>query len=252
MTTLLQSKQPKDETPDNRLASHAAAAWRLGAIALILLHLFPIRFTILRAVLVADAAVLWCPLPLIFRSKPVRAVYYVASIYMIGLISIARLQSSDPEELRQQYVRHLQQYAGTRYIWAGENARGIDCSGLVRAGLIDADIELGVRKWNASLTREGISLWWHDCSANALKQQYRGNTIPVMDVASLNTADYSKILPGDISVTDSGEHTLAYLGNKLWIEADPVANRVRTVSIPSSEGFFNREMRILRWRQLSK
>jgi NlpC/P60 family len=243
--------QPQEPLNKKR-ERQALVLWRLAAIALILLHLFPIRFTILRALMVADAALLWCTLPMLFRNKAVRVVYLLASIGLLGIFAVGSSHSADPEHLSQQYVGHLKQYIGTRYIWAGENARGIDCSGLVRAGLIDTDLEIGVKKRNPLLLREGISLWWHDCSAKALKQQYRGNTIPVLDVASLNTADYSKILPGDICVTDSGEHTLAYLGDRVWIEADPVAGRVRTVAIPSSEGFFNREMRILRWRQLCR
>ncbi|MFN2599036.1 MAG: NlpC/P60 family protein, partial [Pyrinomonadaceae bacterium] len=46
--------------------------------------------------------------------------------------------------MRRAYIASLESYEGTRYVWGGENSRGIDCSGLVRRGLINADFHEGV------------------------------------------------------------------------------------------------------------
>ena len=98
---------------------------------------------------------------------------------------------------------------------------GIDCSGLVRSGLIKANYEQGILTFNPRLIREGFSLWWHDCSAKALGEEYRGRTWLLVSARSINEIDYATIMPGDIAVTEDGIHVLAFLRAKLWIEADP-------------------------------
>ena len=55
--------------------------------------------------------------------------------------------------LRQKYVDSLVRYEGTKYVWDGENRLGIDCSGLVRKGLIDAAVRAGISTWNPRLIR---------------------------------------------------------------------------------------------------
>ena len=53
---------------------------------------------------------------------------------------------------------------------------GIDCSGLVTRGLIDADLSVGLRTANPRLLRHGLSLWWHPCTAQDLGDGYGGRT----------------------------------------------------------------------------
>ena len=76
---------------------------------------------------------------------------------------------------------------------------------------------------------------------------------PLFSVPNLNTLDDTRLRPGDIAVTEGGEHTLAYIGNHAWIEADPsalVGDKVVIVIVPTHNAWFDIPMRLLRWRQL--
>jgi cell wall-associated NlpC family hydrolase len=137
------------------------------------------------------------------------------------------------------------------YYWGGESGHGIDCSGLIRRGLIDALFWRGLRTCDAALVRGALDLWWHDCSASNLGEQQGGITAAVLETPSINALDHARISPGDLAVTKNGIHIMAYLGANRWIEADPLAGRVLTVTAPSQEnGWFDTPMRIVRWSLL--
>ena len=53
-------------------------------------------------------------------------------------------------------------------------------------------------------------------------------------------------------MTESGVHTLAYLGGQTWIEADPDAGRVLQAQVPSKSPWFNEPVKIMRWAQLDE
>jgi hypothetical protein len=157
----------------------------------------------------------------------------------------------DRVAMRTNYVRALHRYEGTRYIWGGENRVGIDCSGLVREGLIHADIGCGLRTLNPALVRVGLFVWWNDCSARELRDGYRNRTRFVLSVRSINELDVAQLFPGDLAVTSDGSHVLAYVDDATWIEADPAVGKVVTVKSPSTEnGWLAIPVNIVRWRQL--
>ena len=108
----------------------------------------------------------------------------------------------------------------------------------------------GVRTLDGGLVRSAIDLWWNDCSAQALGEGYRSLTTHVADTRSLNELDHTLVTPGDLAVTQSGVHILAYLGDGHWIQADPGAGKVITLPAPARNGWFQSPMKIVRWRAL--
>lgn len=155
-----------------------------------------------------------------------------------------------PAVLRASYRAALTAYSGCPYVWGGEGRFGIDCSGLVRRGLEDAFVTHGFCTLNPYWIRQGISLWWHDATAQVLGQGYGGRTREVTGGQKLNELDHSLLMPGDLAVTMSGIHVMAYLGDKTWIGADPEEERVTTFAVPNKNGYFSSPMRIMRWTVL--
>jgi len=223
--------------------------WRLLFVFLVMAHLYPIRFGILRLAMILAAVVVWFGVPLLIRKRRWVWPLWVAATLVVCALFLGPGRPESPQALRQEYVRSLQRYSDVRYVWGGENTRGVDCSGLVRAALIDADINRGISTLNPALMREACRLWWFDSSADALQKQYRHNTASEFIAPSLNRPGRSRILPGDLAVTESGQHVLAYIGDYAWIEADPYAMRVITIIAPSKSVWFDQPMRIIRWRQ---
>jgi hypothetical protein len=82
------------------------------------------------------------------------------------------------------------------------------------------------------LVRQAIWLWWHDFSANDLGDVRNGHAVPIAAAASVNDLGYKSIAPGDLAVTADGRHVMAYLGDRLWIEADPIVGRVVIIEAP--------------------
>jgi len=221
--------------------------WLLTACLIV----FPINNQLLRIGTILLILATYASLIYLFcRRKPVFIGLLALGILVAGFLVFPGYHP-DPQSLRNAYLRSLQSYEGTRYIWGGENKLGIDCSGLVRAGLIKANIEQGVLNLNPESVRFGISLWWHDCSAKALGEEYRGLTKQITSSPSINLLDNSQIQPGDIAVTRSGVHVLAFLGNDEWIEADPDLKKVVIIKTPSKDNpWFDEPVQILRWTEL--
>jgi hypothetical protein len=226
--------------------------WRWFALwpISIALAVYPVSNRILRG------AVLFCILLLItgllgffWRVKWLR--FTTLALVTIAIVCfVIPGNQIDNESLRRAYISSLKKYEGSRYVWGGENRLGIDCSGLVRAGLINAEFSEAFQKRNPALLRTGASLWWHDCSARALGEGYRELTVPLFDAQAINKIDFSRLQPGDLAVTEDGIHVLAYLGDKTWIEADPFPQRVIIISVPTTNEWFDTPVKLVRWQQL--
>ncbi|MEO7719369.1 MAG: NlpC/P60 family protein [Capsulimonas sp.] len=227
----------------------------LGLCALlIVIFAFPIRTNIGRELTVALALIVWVGgLALFWRIKSAR-VAGIALVIFVLAVGLGPGRRSDARGLRGEYVRSLRSYLGTKYVWGGENRLGIDCSGLVRAGMIDASFRRGVATGNLALVRRSVGLWWTDASAARLGEGYGGRTALVCETESLRELDYSRLRPGDIAVTSGGAHTMAYLGSRQWIEADPsalVGDKVIQISPDGGRSaWLDVPMRILRWTDL--
>jgi cell wall-associated NlpC family hydrolase len=153
--------------------------------------------------------------------------------------------------LRGRYVTALRRYEGTRYVWGGENRFGIDCSGLVRRGLIDANLHEGIATLNPGRIRAAARLWWYDCSARALRDGYRDWTRLLFTAPAINDIVPDRLSPGDIAVTANGVHVLVYLGENQWMQADPKPGKVVRQAVPVAEGgWFEVPVHVMRWQQI--
>jgi hypothetical protein len=178
---------------------------------------------------------------------------------LLGLYAAALLffvfpshRAVDQPALQARYCAALKSYMGSRYVWGGQGYFGIDCSGLVQKGMMDALAERGVSTVNPALARESFSLYWHRTTARVLGQGFAGRTIEVTTCASLNALDYSSVQPGDLAVTAGGDHVMAYLGDRTWIAADPIVERVTTFTIPEAKNvYFFTPMKIMRCKVLA-
>lgn len=220
--------------------------WGLVLVCAVLAAI-PIQSGITRAILVFGTFGAWALGLFFFWRMLVCRVLFLLPLLAVILLAMIPNRIANVDQLRRAYVDKLRHYEGTRYLWGGEGPFGIDCSGLVRRGLIDASFAEGWRTKDFSLLRTGAALWWYDASAEALGHSYQGRTRYVGMVPSLNTMELSRLLPGDLAVTLDGKHVLAYLGASEWIEADPKAGKVITVRTPSTDIWFDQPMNIVRW-----
>ena len=212
------------------------------------LWLHPVSYRSTRAAIVCLILFIWgATLVLWWRSKPVRIVALgVASVVILVIVWPGRLPNT--ARLRSNYVNSLVAYEGTKYVWGGENRLGIDCSGLVRRGLIDASLSEGMRTANSGLIRQSFLMRWFDCSARALGEEYRQQTRRLFTASSIQQLDHTKLEPGDFAVTVGGVHTLAYIGDKTWIEADPGPGRVVKIHATEENGWLKMPVDVMRWR----
>jgi cell wall-associated NlpC family hydrolase len=146
-------------------------------------------------------------------------------------------------------VERLKDYDGVRYVYGGENHRGVDCSGLVRAAMVRALIDRGFGSLNSEMLRSAFTLWWRDTNAIQLGKGANGLTLPISDGSPMPMRAAQNLRPGDLAVTTSGSHVLAYLGDQRWIEADPDVARVQIVDLNTSR-IADQEVLLVTWRWL--
>jgi hypothetical protein len=172
---------------------------------------------------------------------------------LFALFIVMPSQSRDNStEIRGRYCEALDSYQGCRYQWGGVGYFGIDCSGFVQKSLEDALVAQGIRTHNPALLRESAWIYWYRTTAKVLGEGDAGRTYTVTTCPNLNALDYSLLMPGDLAVTTTGEHVMAYLGDKVWIAADPTEGKVTRFNIPELKNpYFSVPMRIVRWKILS-
>ena len=159
----------------------------------------------------------------------------------------------DARTVREAYLIRMNGFEGTTYYWGGENSFGIDCSGLPRRAIRDALFWYGVRNANGRACRMYLEHWWFDASAKALGEGYRDYTIPLGISGVIEEMEYAGLEPGDLAVTESGVHVLAYAGGGKWIQADPGFDSVITLDGRNDyNGWFDVPVTIHRWNVLTE
>jgi hypothetical protein len=227
----------------SRLVAVGALAAAVG-LALQPLHSTMIRIALVFALLLAVAGAL------VLCRRWWQRVLFILPPLLLGGVLLLPGRTPRPVALRAAYAEALRGFEGTRYVWGGENQLGIDCSGLVRRGLMAAALDRGVLELDPGLLRLAWDLWWHDASARALRDGYRDLTRPLRSARGLNALDHKGLQPGDLAVTADGVHVLAYLGGRTWIEADPDLGRVVQLTAPTDSVWFKVPVRLVRWRAL--
>ena len=226
----------------------------LGAVAgIFVLPLSPVHSRILKLAFVSCLVGAWAGcLMLWWRRRPARiaALMFPLAVVMPFLLPSGEI---DPDELRRDYVRRMNEFEGTRYIWGGESSRGIDCSGLPRRAFRDALLAYGIRHGNGRALRACLEQWWFDASAKALSEGYRRYTSPIGTSGTIRKMDYASLVPGDLAVTTGGVHLLAYAGDGRWIQADPGIGAVATLDGRTDDNsWFGAAVTMHRWQLLAR
>jgi hypothetical protein len=221
-----------------------------SALALGLLILVPYRNSLVRLALLA----LWALtvssfLVLIWRRKILRIFLLLMMGLFVAFLLLPGRDKTDTVRLRQRFVQLLAGYDGVRYVYGGENHRGIDCSGLVRAAMVRALAEESLVANDPALLRATLRLWWRDTNAIQLGKGANGLTLPIGDGTPAPMRAAQNLRPGDLAVTTSGSHVLAYLEGSRWIEADPDIAGVHIVDLNTSP-LAGQEVLLVTWSWL--
>ncbi len=225
----------------------------VALVLFIAVWVFPVSTAVTRLTGLILLFAVWLGfIALTWQRRKLRLALLGITVLAVIFLSLPARQHPDADSLRGSYVAGLRRYAAVTYYWGGESPKGIDCSGLIRRGLVDSLFLHGLRTFDAGLVRQSFWLWWHDCTARDFGEGH-GLTTRLFSTASINALEPSKLLPGDLAVTSSGVHIMAYLGESLWIEADPEAGRVIIVHAPAKDNlWFQIPMNIVRWNLFEK
>jgi hypothetical protein len=224
----------------------------LGAFAgIFFIPLNPVNSKVLKLALLACLFGTWIGFAILsWKCRPLR-IFALVIPFLVAIPFILPGGPIDPHELRKDYVRRMNQFEGTKYFWGGESSRGIDCSGLPRRALRDSLLAYGMKHFNGRAFRGYIEQWWFDASAKALGEGYRSYTIPIGISGTIQKMDYDALQPGDLAVTTSGVHILAYAGDGRWIQADPGIGAVATLNGRTDDNsWFDTPVTTHRWQVL--
>lgn len=214
--------------------------------------LYPINLGILRLALILLTGMILAGMTIIWRKNKILRWGPLLSLIVITSPFLLPGRPFSQAELQQSYIASLRSYEGVRYIWRGDNALGIDCSGLVRKALVVANFKEGIQHFNPTLLRQALILWWHRCSARKLSEGYDKRTTLSGSAKSLNILDSSRFAPGTMAVTKDGVHVMVYLGNGEWLEADPGLKKVIVLRPPTNNMWCEIPVNLVSWNQLTR
>ena len=227
-------------------------AWGALVFLCLVLALIPVQSGMVRKLLVGSVFVAWAGGLFLFWSSIVARIVFLLPLAAAVGLALMPYRNADGVRMQTTYTTALRSYEGIPYIWGGESRWGIDCSGLIRCAMIDTCFSEGWRTKDLGLLRSGAALWWYDASAKEIGEGYTGRTYVTNASTTLNTADYTKLHPGDLAVTESGQHILAYLGEQTWINADPKGKFavVSKTAPDEKDAWFSTPVKLVRWYRL--
>ena len=228
--------------------------WLLAAgqmVVLVGLGLYPINSIMIRLPMLAVGFTLWAT-ALALAWPQLRVRWAVAGVPLaLCIVLLLPGRAVETADLRARLVAALRHYDGVTYVWGGENAVGIDCSGLVRRARMDAEWSYAFAHLDPGAVRRALSLWWFDQSALAMGQLDRGTTVRLGDVPDLASCPSDGYLPGDFAIIGGG-HVVAALGGGTWIEADPAAGKVLILPPGADNGWLKQRATLVRWTVLDE
>jgi cell wall-associated NlpC family hydrolase len=114
--------------------------------------------------------------------------------------------------------------------------------------LRDALLRYGIAHGNGKAFRLAAEQWYYDTSAKALGEGYRSFTKNLAIEGTVQSIDNSTLKAGDLAVTKSGIHTMVYLGEGKWIQADPGIGAVATLHGRNDQNtWFDAPITMHRW-----
>ncbi len=226
------------------------AVWLIAVAGGALLLFDPAPTRLSRGAGLGAAAMVWIVGgAIVWRWRAVRYTWLTITSVVAIFLLLPVGGEIDPERFRERNIAAMKSFEGSPYFWGGESRSGVDCSGLIRRGAIDALFREGVTSLNPHLVRESIGLWWNDTSARQFTEGYAGRMTPLFESQTLEEAQSRGLKPGDVAVTADGVHTLAYIGGSQWIEADPGLKRVTILDVPSFKNPWAQvRVNLMRWK----
>lgn len=212
----------------------------------IVLYYYPINNWFVRLWLLSSVFI---NIVLIYKIIWMKRFIIILSLIFGIFISYFTFSWKEPstETFNEFYINNLKKYIWVRYVRWWENSFWIDCSWLPRKALIDTYIQTWFKTRNILFIKEAFLTWWFDTSARALKDNYRNQTIFLFQSENINDIPEEKLKPWYIAVTADGLHTLSYIWNKQWIEADPIPKKVIIETTPTKNVWFDIPVVILKW-----
>lgn len=195
----------------------------------LVLWLYPVNSFVTRGLLLLSLAGGAGGLLFIFRNVLKRKTFLLgaaAAGMILSGICLCFYSRSRLGNTEKYYVQELRSYAGTSYLWGGENALGIDCSGLPRKAMRNALFKSGAKTLNLHLWKLAFENYLYDASAKALAEETRNTLFCLGLKGSVASALEQQLRPGDLAVTCDGRHVMVFLAPGEWISADPGAGKV--------------------------
>jgi hypothetical protein len=168
---------------------------------------------------------------------------------MYAVIGIARSNTVVVD--RDAYVCELKVMEGLPYYWGAESNAQVDCSGLLRKAYLNAIHDTWLDACDPGRAVLWTQVWFFDCSAREMSRGYGGKIVSVHSQGKINTFDTGTLSPGDLAVTITGVHCLAYVGAADWISADPGLGKVVIKRAPDPAfSWYDAPVAVFRWKQL--